>query len=46
MTQMNVSRKQKQTYRHREETYCCQGAGEGWLVSWGLADADYYIENE
>ena len=46
MTQMNVSRKQKQTYRHREETCGCQGAGEGWLVSLGLTDADYYIENE
>ena len=29
MTQMNLSIKQKQTHRHREETGGCQGGG-GW----------------
>ena len=28
MTQMNISMKQKQTHRHREQIYGCQG--EGW----------------
>ena len=45
-TQMNVSTKQKQTHRHREQTYGCQGGGEGgegWIGSLGWADANYYI---
>ena len=45
---MNKSMKQKQTYRHREQTCGCQGggeAGEGQIGSVGLADANYYIEN-
>ena len=29
MTQMNLSSKQKETRRHREQTCGCQG-GEGW----------------
>ena len=28
MTQMNLSTKQKQTHRHREQTCGCQGGGE------------------
>ena len=35
---MNVSTKQKQTHRHREETFSCPGAGEReWdgLGVWG-----------
>ena len=37
--------KQKQTHRHREEA-CGGGAlGEGWMVSLGLADANYYMED-
>ena len=28
MTQMNLSTKQKQTHRHREQTCFCQGEGE------------------
>ena len=43
---MNLSTKQKQTHRHREETCGCQGGGEvedGWSGSLGLADANYYI---
>ena len=46
MTQMNLSTKQKQTHRHREQTCGCQGGGvwgEGLFGSLGLADANYYI---
>ena len=44
---MNVTTKQKQTPRHREQTHGCQGGevgGEGkdWR-SVGLAGANYYI---
>ena len=44
---MNLSTKQKQNYRHREQTCGCQGerGGVGWTGSLGLADANYYIEN-
>ena len=28
MTQTNLSTKQKQTHRHREQTYGCQGGGK------------------
>ena len=43
MAQMNLSMKQKQTHRHREQTYGCQGRvemGEGCIGSLGLADAN------
>ena len=43
---MNLSMKQKQTHRYREQTCGCQGGegvGEGWIRSLGLADANYYI---
>ena len=42
MTQMNLFTKQKQTHRCREQTFGCQGGwgGEGWIGSWGLADAN------
>ena len=43
---MNLSKKPKQTYRLREQTYGCQEGGrteEGWTGSLGLADANYYI---
>ena len=46
--QMNVSMKQKQTHRHREQTCGYQGeegVGEGRIGSLGLADANYYIKN-
>ena len=46
MTQMNLSMKQKENQRHREETCDYQGGGgmrEGWSGSLGLADANYYI---
>ena len=31
MAQMNLSTKQKQSHRHREQT-CCQGGGEKWGI--------------
>ena len=41
MTQMNLSVKQMQTHRHKEQTCGCQeGVGEGWIRSLGLADAN------
>ena len=39
MAQMNLSAKQKQTHRHREQTSGCQG-GEGCTGSLGLVDAN------
>ena len=39
MTQMNLSTKQKQTHRHREQTCDCQGGGEeggGWTGTLGF----------
>ena len=44
--QMNISTKQKQTYRFREQTCDCQGGaavGKGWTGSLELTDAKYYI---
>ena len=42
---MNLSMKQKQTQRRREQTCGCQGGGWGRdeLGVWGLSDANYYI---
>ena len=43
MTQMNLSTKQKQTHRHREQTGGAKGeggVGEGWSGRLGLADAN------
>ena len=40
---MNLSMKQKQTHRYREQTCGCQGGegvGDGWIGSLGLADAN------
>ena len=48
MTQMNLSIKQKQTHRHREQTCSCQGVGglgEGRIGSLGSADANYDIQD-
>ena len=45
---MNLSVKQKQTHRHREQTCVCQGGRgveEEEIGSLGLADANYYIQN-
>ena len=39
---MNLSTKQKQTHKHREQTCGCQRGEwveEGWIKSLGLADA-------
>ena len=44
--QMDVSMKEKQPHRHREQTCGCQreaGVAEGWIGSLGLAGANYYI---
>ena len=44
MAQMNLSTKQKQMYRHGEQTCGCQGQeglGEGWTGSLGLVHANY-----
>ena len=36
--------KQKQTQRHGEQTYGCQGrGGVGWTRNLGVIDANYYI---
>ena len=40
--------KQKQIHRYREKSWGCQREkrmGEGWSKFWGLADANYYIQN-
>ena len=44
---MNISTKQKQTHRHRDQTWGCQGGGggEGKTGSLGLAGAKYYIQD-
>ena len=44
---MNLSMKQKQTHRHREQTCGCQGGevGKGWSGSLGFADANSYIQD-
>ena len=46
MPQINLSTKQIQTHRYREQTCGCQGGG-GWGREWsgslGLADVSYYI---
>ena len=42
---MNLATKKKQAHRHREKACGCQGgwAGEEWIGSLGVADANYYI---
>ena len=43
--QVNLSRKEKQSHRHREQTCGYQGGkgiGEGWIESLGVADAITY----
>lgn len=47
MTPTNLSMQQKQTHRHREQTWECQGgeeAEEGRTGSVGSADANWYIQ--
>ena len=46
MAQMNLSIKQKETHRHREQTCGYQGGGgmgEERTSSLGLADENYYV---
>ena len=50
---MNLSTEQKQTHRHRKQTYDCQGReghGVGWTGDLGLIDTNYlrleWISNE
>ena len=40
---MNLSKKQKQTHRHGEQTCGFQEGGEGveWIGSLGIVDANY-----
>ena len=44
MTQINLSMKEKQTHRYREQAYGCQGEGLGeeWRGRLGLVDVSYY----
>ena len=45
---MNLSTKQRQTHRHREQTGGCQGGGgegEEWTGGLGLVYAKCYIYN-
>ena len=45
---MNLSMKQKQPHRQKEQTCGCQRGGRmevGWTGSLGLAGADYYIQD-
>ena len=41
MAQMTLSTEQKQTHRHKEQTWVSKGEGEeiGWMGSLGLVDA-------
>ena len=45
IAQMNLSTEKKQPHGHGEQTYACEGEGEGmgWTGSLGLADANYCI---
>ena len=43
---MNISMKQKQTHRHKEQTWGCQGGEEGGgKESLGSADVSYYVQS-
>ena len=47
MAQMNLSMKQEETHKHREQTCDCQGEwGAGRTGSLGLANANSYIKNK
>ena len=37
---MNSSTKEKQTHRHREQTFGCQGGVGGGEMDWSLGSAD------
>ena len=44
---MNLFPKQKETHKHRKQTYCYQrkkgGGGGDKLGGWGLTDTYYYV---
>ena len=44
---MNLSMKHKQNQGYREQTDGCEGEGMGGgqIGSWGLADANYNLQN-
>ena len=45
---MNLSTKQKQIHRYREQNYGCQGegrVGKRWIESLELSDANHYRQN-
>jgi len=44
MTPMNISMKQKQAHKYREQTCGCHGEGELQKGSLELTDANYYTE--
>ena len=51
MTQMNLPMKQKQTYRHTEQTCDCQGGGEwGWdglgVWNWQMQTIIYRMDKQ
>ena len=39
---MNLSMKQKQNHRHREQADSCQGGGRAWSEMTELADVSFY----
>ena len=45
MAQIKLSKEQKQTHGHGEQTCGCQGGEEGvrWTGNLGLVEANYYI---
>ena len=47
LIQMNLFTKQKQTHRHRKQTYGYQSGkrGEGYIWNFRLTDTDYYMSN-
>ena len=47
VTQMNLSAKQKQTHKHREQSVVARGkwGRDEWIENLRSADANYYTEN-
>ena len=43
---MNLPRRQKQTHRQRTDLWLPRGMGDGWIGSFGLADANYLLYTE
>ena len=42
---MNLCTKQKRIHRYEGQTLVAKEQDEGWTGSWGLADANNYIQN-